>query len=77
MQIQISWLLQKPTDLDLHCLQNRVYLGSAGQGLNVEQCDKKRVLMPKANMIDLSTISYKLIIQVLSFLYIKTCYELI
>ena len=23
----------KPTDLDLHCLQNRVYLGSAGQGL--------------------------------------------
>ena len=30
MQIQISWLLQKPTDLDLRCLQNRVYLGSAG-----------------------------------------------
>ena len=26
-------LLQKPTDLDLHCLQNRVYPGSAGQGL--------------------------------------------
>ena len=22
---------QKPTDLDLHCLQNRVYPGSAGQ----------------------------------------------
>ena len=22
MQIQISWLLQKPTDLDLHCLQS-------------------------------------------------------
>ena len=34
MQIQISWLLQKPTDLDLHCLQNRVYPGSAGQGLS-------------------------------------------
>ena len=33
MQIQISWLLQKPTDLDLHCLQNRIYPGSAGQGL--------------------------------------------
>ena len=31
--IQISWLLQKPTDLDLHCLQNRIYPGSAGQGL--------------------------------------------
>ena len=23
MQIQISWLLQKPTDLDLHCLQRQ------------------------------------------------------
>ena len=34
VQIQISWLLKKPTDLDLHCLQNRVYPGSAGQGLN-------------------------------------------
>ena len=33
MQIQDSWLLKKPTDLELHCLQNRVYLGSAGQGL--------------------------------------------
>ena len=33
VQIQISWLLQKPADLDLHCLQNRVYSGSAGQGL--------------------------------------------
>ena len=35
MQIQINWLLQKPTDLDLHCLQNRVYPGSAGQGFNI------------------------------------------
>ena len=35
VQIQISWLLQKPTDLDLHCLQNMVYPGSAGQGLTV------------------------------------------
>ena len=33
MQIQIGWLLQKPADLDLHCLQGRVYPGSAGQGL--------------------------------------------
>ena len=35
MQIQISWLLQKPTDLDLHYLQNRVYPGSAGQRLRL------------------------------------------
>ena len=33
MQIQISWLLQKPTDLDLHCLQRQGISGSAGQGL--------------------------------------------
>ena len=26
MQIQISWLLQKPTDLDLHCLQRSGYI---------------------------------------------------
>ena len=30
---EISWLLQKPTDLDLHCFKGRVYPGSAGQGL--------------------------------------------
>ena len=24
VQIQISWLLKKPTDLDLHCLQRQV-----------------------------------------------------
>ena len=35
VQIQISWLLQKPTDLDLHCLKNRIYPGSAGQGLRL------------------------------------------
>ena len=33
MQIQISWLLQKPTDLDLTVCKGRVYPGSAGQGL--------------------------------------------
>ena len=34
MQIHINWLLQKPTDLDLHCLQGSVYPDSVGQGLN-------------------------------------------
>ena len=33
VQIQSSWLFQKPADLALHCLQRRVYLGSAGLGL--------------------------------------------
>ena len=34
MQIQISWLLQKPTDLGLHCLQRQGYPGSAEQRLS-------------------------------------------
>ena len=33
VQIQISWLLH----LDLHCLQKRVYPGSAGQGLKAPE----------------------------------------
>ena len=32
VQIKISWLLKKPTDLDLHCLQMQ---GSAGQELKL------------------------------------------
>ena len=32
MQIQISWLLQKPTDLDQHCLQRKAYQGAAKLG---------------------------------------------
>ena len=31
---------EKPTDLDLHCLQNRVYPGSAGQGLTIVFMEK-------------------------------------
>ena len=41
VQIQISWLLQKPTDLDLHCLQRQGYPGSAGQGLKLVDNDKE------------------------------------
>ena len=58
MQIQISWLLQKPTDLDLHCLQNRVYPGSAGQGLTEHlQLDKTICLK---YMMWLNSISFQL-----------------
>ena len=35
VQIQIIWLLQKPTDLDLHCLQRQGYLESAGIRVNI------------------------------------------
>ena len=33
MQIQISWLPQKPTDLDLHCLQRQGISRFSRQGL--------------------------------------------
>ena len=35
MQIQISWLLQKPTDLDLHCLLRQDMSCSAREGLRL------------------------------------------
>ena len=53
MQIQISWLLQKPTDLDLHCLQkvlSRVYPGSAGQGL-MEQYPNNNLKVDTASIL--------------------------
>ena len=34
VQIQIGWLLQKPTDLDLHCLLRQGMSCSAREGLN-------------------------------------------
>ena len=34
MQILISWPLQKPTDLDLHCLLRQGMLCLAREGLN-------------------------------------------
>ena len=66
VQIQISWLLQKPTDLDLHCLQRsqliwictvckgRVYPGSAGQGLRQSdwwKSDNEKLWTMKHSMV--------------------------
>ena len=34
VQLQTSWLLKKPTDLDLHCLQRQGISGSSRQGLS-------------------------------------------
>ena len=36
MQIQISWLFQKPTDLDLHCFLKQGMSCSAREGLIYE-----------------------------------------
>ena len=38
MQIQISWLFQKPTDLDLHCLQRQGISGFSRTRVNQEEC---------------------------------------
>ena len=35
MQIQISWLLKKPTDLDLHCLQKQGISGFSRTRVNI------------------------------------------
>ena len=35
VQIQISWLLNKPTDLDLYVCKGWVYPGPAGPGLKI------------------------------------------
>ena len=35
MQIRISWLLQKPTDLDLHCLQRQYISGFSMTRVNI------------------------------------------
>ena len=36
VQIQISWLLQKPADLDLHCLQRQGISGFSGTRVRIE-----------------------------------------
>ena len=39
MQIQISWLLHKPTDLDLHCLQRKAISGLCRTRVNTRQSE--------------------------------------
>ena len=45
VQIQISWLLQKPTDLDLHCLQR---LGISGFSRTRDKKKKKKIKISSA-----------------------------
>ena len=50
VQIQISWLLQKPTDLDLHCLQRQGISGFSMTGVKVlskvaAECSHKLILL--------------------------------
>ena len=48
VQIQISWLLQKPTDLDLHCLQRQGISGFSRNSVNL--C--LNYFWMKANILD-------------------------
>ena len=79
VQIQMSWLLQKPTDLDVQFAKNgRAYPGSAGPGLknNIfhqkeqRHCKKKRETYSVINIISLN--SENRIVD--SFIFIYTAY---
>ena len=62
MQIQISWLLQKSTDLDLHCLQRQGYLGSAGQGLITPFVDTTILSMKEVSLLVNGTLLYSVLL---------------
>ena len=57
VQIQISWLLQKPTDLDQHCLQRQGISGFSRTRVNLlktkSQQNRTNVLMLKCLDTDL------------------------
>ena len=63
MQFQISWLLQKPTDLDLHCLQK--------QGISV--FSRTRVKMSRPFLIDSKSDYLIRIVDINSILNEKQC----
>ena len=70
VQIQISWLLKKPTDLDLHCLQRQSISGFSRTRVNFSTTFIS-LQKPKEDVADrLCCIFTK--ISRLRFLYIKT-----
>ena len=44
MQIQISWLLQKPTDLGLHCLQRQGISGFSRIRVKIFACISQEIM---------------------------------
>ena len=62
MQIQISWLLQKPTDLDLHCLQRQGISGFSRTRVNTiyqfikHVLDKKCLFLRKVEPLTFTTL---------------------
>ena len=49
VQIQISWLLQKPTDLDLHCLQRQSISGFSRTRVNTSKAEHKITYWQRSN----------------------------
>ena len=60
MQIQISWLLEKPTDLDLHCLQKHGISGSARLGLEA--------ILPDLFLCKVGQVTYK---DLIAYIHLK------
>ena len=54
MQIQISWLLQKPTDLDLHCLQRQGTCGFSRTRVKEISLELYEISVKQQNIIDSS-----------------------
>ena len=58
MQIQISWLLQKPTDLDLHCLQRQGISGLSRTRVKSQHKSKKLLWQWKSWLLFLKKPQY-------------------
>ena len=80
MQIQISWRLQKPTDLDLHCLLKKSMSCSAREGLKLNKSMARirglvfiRVAVRVTCKMRLQLTSIDNLISVLIFSQISSC----
>ena len=84
MQIQISWLLQKPTDLDLHCLQRKAISGFSRSRVNYASSFYCLCLLSSNCLacislgykLDHKTFVYKQMRKIHLFLYYKFLYHL-
>ena len=62
MQIQINWLLQKPTDLDLHCLQRQGISRFSRTRVNVRE--RKKIMFKMETRLFIFSYAYAAMKQV-------------
>ena len=67
VQIQISWLLQKPTDLDLHCLQRQDISGFSRTRVNMLLCRSQLQIIGVSIKISFSYFSMKYVLDTTHF----------